>query len=164
MRNGTQMPRLAYSLEPPILARVPRALQLLQRAASHLCLGARSWVQEQLREHGGDLWISGAEDYARHARDLLQDFADVISQRSDDQPAASDPGAAAQVPVPTSGAVLSTQHIRARCSDNAGFDLGMCCQVTHDAVLQKGCLVDAHRPTLHAMQVLSLRIRIPSRC
>jgi len=70
---------------------------------------ARSWVQEQLREHGGDLWISGAEDYARHARDLLQDFADVISQRKEEPAAAGDSGTAAQVPVPTSGVVLSTE-------------------------------------------------------
>ena len=68
--------------------------------------GARSWVQEQLREHGGDLWISGAEDYARHARDLLQDFADVISRRNEDS------GATAQGPVPTSGAVLRAGILR----------------------------------------------------
>ena len=72
-------------------------------------------MQEQLREHGGDLWISGAEDYARHARDLLQDFADVISERDEDPAAA----AAHQVPVPTSGARPQRSHPReASCRRN----------------------------------------------
>ena len=65
------------------------------------------WVQEQLRDHGGDMWISGAEDYAKHARDLLSDFADVISRRS--VPAAAGDAVAAEAPVPTAGQQLPAQ-------------------------------------------------------
>jgi len=95
---------LTLGRRPELNAERPAALEIDNLP---LCLAACSWVQEQLREHGGDLWISGAEDYARHARDLLQDFADVISQRSEEPAAAAESGAAAQVPVPTSGAVLA---------------------------------------------------------
>lgn len=41
-----------------------------------------SWVSSQSAEHGGELWISGVEDYLTHARGLLAEFGDVIAAAS----------------------------------------------------------------------------------
>ena len=91
-----------------------------------------SWVQEQLREHGGDLWISGAEDYAKHARDLLSDFADVISRRG----AAGNAGAAAETSVPTSGAVPNADlcTMRSAATDAVWHDALLCENAAHRTV------------------------------
>lgn len=38
-----------------------------------------SWVSSQADERAGELWISGVEDYLKHARGLLSEFGDVIA-------------------------------------------------------------------------------------
>ena len=46
-----------------------------------------SWIQEQVEERKGELWVDGVRDYIDHAEGMLKDFQDVLGS------AAEKPGA-----------------------------------------------------------------------